>query len=508
MKNHALIFQVFGRPDEWSGRPLGGHRIASYLRNEHDWDIEVLDFFNQWTIEELQQYVDSRINSHTKFIGFSLLFSIWPDTAEQLCAYVKTKHPYIKILTGGAVHPQYKSNLIDFYVKGFGEKAVEILLQWLFGNGPRPVFMLLDAENRKVIDANDQYPAFPMRSLMIQYEDRDFITPEDTLGIEFSRGCKFSCAFCNFPVLGVKGDYSRDAEDAYRHLKEAYDRFGVWHYAIADETFNDDINKIRKFADVVERLPFTPWFDGFVRADLLSRPHDNEELARMNVRGQFYGIESFNHASAKAVGKGMHPDKVKQILLDTKKYMESVGTKNYRGTISLIIGLPHESIDSVLATKQWLFDNWQTESYHGFALELTADPGIKKSKISAEYEQYGYKLVSENTKNSYQGRDVARNGAKMSDHILEWENPYMTYNDAVALTDEFARQNLTNDFRCTNYHLSAFGHLNDINKILAVPRGVTVDHPDTYGAHLRPKIQEEMLRLLNQYKSKKLNWMS
>ena len=46
--------------------------------------------------------------------------------------------------------------------------------------------------------------------------------------------------------------------------------------------------------------------------------------------GHFYGIESFNHKSAKAIGKGMHPDKVKQGLIDVKNYFKEQSEENLK----------------------------------------------------------------------------------------------------------------------------------------------------------------------------------
>ena len=104
---------------------------------------------------------------------------------------------------------------------------------------------------------------------MIKYEDRDFIKSTEWLTIEFARGCIFKCPYCTFPILGVKFDPSRDSEDAYTQLQDAYDRYGVTNYFVSDETFNDKPEKIAKFADMAERLSFNPWYSGFIRADLM-----------------------------------------------------------------------------------------------------------------------------------------------------------------------------------------------------------------------------------------------
>ena len=70
------------------------------------------------------------------------------------------------------------------------------------------------------------------------------------------------------------------------------------------------VEKITKFADVVEKLDFVPWFSAYIRADLLiARPRDREELLRMNLTGHYYGIETFNRESGKIIGKGYDTEK-------------------------------------------------------------------------------------------------------------------------------------------------------------------------------------------------------
>ena len=130
------------------------------------------------------------------------------------------------------------SKYIDYYVRGFGETAVIELLKYMFSNGPRPKFVVPPIDGKKIIDANLSYPAFPMANLMVSYEDRDFIEPHESLTVETSRGCKFSCDFCSYPVLGVKTDHTRSADNLKQQLEENYNRFGTTKYIITDETFN------------------------------------------------------------------------------------------------------------------------------------------------------------------------------------------------------------------------------------------------------------------------------
>lgn len=376
-------------------RNSGAYRIATELRLSN-WDIEVVDFFFLWEESEIKQYLTAQINKHTKFIGFSHLFPEWTEKAENICSWLKDNYPSIVIISGSADFPHLiKSNYIDYHIQGYSEQAVFKLFDYLFSNGPKPE--IIEYGNKKIIMANEHYLASPLRNPLILYEDRDFLHPSEWVGIEFSRGCKFRCAYCNFPILGVKGDWTRDISNTELQLKDAYDKYGIKHYYVADETFNDRTEKITKFANLVESLDFLPTFAGFIRPDLIAgRQKDKEELLRMNMIFHNYGVESFNHESAKSIGKPMNPEKIKQGLLDVKDYFEKHGSKIYRGSINLIYGLPHETEKSVWDGYEWLAKNWQGQCFRTTVLQIfkknkvNFEQKYNISKMTVDFESYGY----------------------------------------------------------------------------------------------------------------------
>ena len=382
----------------------GIHRIANHMRQQ-GWDVEVIDFVDFWNLDQLKELFDSRVKPNTRLIGLSYLSNRVGNLVgiNGFCEYAKSKKPDIIVMSGGQVEPLYYTHT-DYHINGYGEYALDDLLKYLFSNGERPRFSFLShsMSNKKVkvLDANnDTYKAYPFRDPMIKYEKRDFIVPNEWGHMELSRGCKFKCAFCFLPALGVKGDFTRDADSFREHIMHAYDNWGMENYLLSDETLNDSTEKLTKFADVVETLPWKPYFAGFVRADLLiSRPKDREEMIRMGLLGHFYGIESFNHASVKAIGKGTHPDKVKAGLLDVKSYFKSKVGKLYRGTINLIGGLPHETLESLYQTSAWLKANWSDQEWGGSELEIqdgkSADV-YNASTLSDSFESAGYRIMSQ-----------------------------------------------------------------------------------------------------------------
>ena len=392
--NHCLMFSI---PNRIIDRTGGVHRIASHLR-ALGWDCEVVDFTEFWLLEELQQLVASRVTQNTKFIGFGHLVNRTRYNKTliiPLARWIRKTYPDIMLLSGGQSQ-SVSSDHVDYHVAGYGEYAIEALLKWKFSNGPQPTFGLLPDGRTKFINALHSYPAYPMRDPMIKYEDRDFLVPGEWGKIEFSRGCKFSCRFCNFPVLGVTGDYTRDADSAREQMMDAYDRFGIENYLITDETFNDTTEKITKFADMVDTLPWDPYFVGFVRADLLiSRKRDRHELLRMGMLGQFYGIETFNAETLKYIGKGLSPDKMKKGLVEVKNFFMKHAGHRYRANMNLIAGLPHETLESLESTRQWIKDNWMDQVAGACPLEIAQPDDPRASELSNDYKKLGYEILPE-----------------------------------------------------------------------------------------------------------------
>lgn len=450
MKYHGMLFNVVEH--SYCQRSLGIYRIAHYLR-DHNLDIEVIDYANFWSLIELKELFQSRVSSDTKFIGFSHLFSIWNPVLEQFCQWVKETHPNIKIISGSSVNPNFDSNYIDYYIRGFGEHAILALLNYMISNGPAPKFNFLTSGRKKIIDANVHYPAFPMNSLMVKYQDRDFLEPHEWLGIEFARGCKFTCKYCNFPVLGVKGDYSRDAEDFEQQVRETYDRYGISSYTVADETFNDRTEKITKFADVVEQLPFKPYFAGYIRADLLAaRPEEKYELLRMNFLGHHCGIESFNQQNLRIIGKGMNIDRLLNGILEAKEFFTNAVSTKYICSLSFILGLPHDTRQDVEFLKQWLIDNWQGQSYDVWPLMIPVGELDKKSTFSIEYSKYGYSQMSDQ-EIALEKQQITKSSTDTHyyypkfNQMMPWKSPNMNFVTALLAAHEVGSLKQTYAFR-------------------------------------------------------------
>lgn len=446
-KFKAIIFNIGG---DWPlrSRPGGGHRVATELRL-HGWDVEVIDHLTLWSLDEAKQLCNQRVDKDVKFFGFSQMYPhTWTETIDQFATWLKQTWPEKHIVVGGLKHFDNKNPNIDYYFQGPSELSMMALFKHLYSNGLMPPYDTVDGN--KVIIGRGELDAAPWKTPVIFYEDRDFLMPYEWLTIEFSRGCKFKCSFCNLTHLGVKGDFTRHTDNFEIQMRDAYDRFGLSYYNIADETFNDSTAKITKYADVVEKLNFDPFFSGFIRNDILAqKPEQREELLRMGFLGHFYGIETFNEKAGRVVGKGGSGESKKQGLLDTKNYFKTHGTGRYRGTISLIAGLSHETEDELLATGDWLVENWKGESVN-FWQHLIQDVDNYRypSQVSRELDKFGFRRLTDVEVSAYIPLD------EKNTDLVYWTNEHTNYFRCKQLVDNFRKQTRGKIFRLGPYELS------------------------------------------------------
>ena len=379
-------------------RSFGNHRIATHLRKK-GWDIECLDYSWAFSYDELKEYVDARITKETVFVGVSVIFMLTVDQARnmnRLLEYIRKKYPWVKSVAGGVKSWCITTIHADYYIAGHGEYAIEALLKNLMGRGEPVKFSTVEKTGLKIIDTIHDYPCWPKRDASISYEERDHIQSYETLNIELGRGCRFACKYCTFPLLGIKGDMSRDEDSVYEELKENYDRWGVKSYYITDDTVNDRPEKMKMVGNAVRRLPFQPMLNGYARVDLMIS-HGKEvwdDMIDAGFTSHSYGVESFDHRSAKTMGKGMHPDKIKDGLLQIEDYFTKRSPYFYTGSLTMICGLPYESLETMDKGVDWLNKYWRNHTVGYLPLYLQHNDNDKidelDGNITSDFIKLGY----------------------------------------------------------------------------------------------------------------------
>ena len=425
-------------------RSGGAHKIASYMRTE-GWDIEVLDYWLAFTDEEFREFIKSRVTNDTKFIGVSVTFGYKGTLlkrAQDNLTWLKTAYPDVLIIAGSKVLVDTMNLPCDYYITGYGEFG---LIKLLKGEAT-----IIEYQGKQVVMSDRYHPCFPEKDLVVSYEDRDFIQPGDNLTLELSRGCKFACKFCSYNAIGMRGDLTRDMSTLHGEMLENYERWGVTSYHVADETTNDNQEKIKLAGQEIQRLPFMPNLTGFVRADLISRrPEDKVYLAEMGFWAHYYGIETFNQDAGRVVGKGINPEELKAGLLEVKDYFKK-HCGRYRSTASLILGLPYETTESLYDGLSWYRNNMPEENLilQPLFINKHVDPNLGTSSEFARTWREGKHFHSEAPREEFTQEELdlfdgnpltLQYLKKLHDgpHWVNWSHDTFTWKSAIIELGKF-----------------------------------------------------------------------
>ena len=392
----GIIFgdSLYEEPRTSLARTSGGHRIATLLRKQGV-EVEVVDFFNSWTLDELKSVVDA---SRLDFIGISLgLGELNPSKTNQLIAYIKEKNKDTKIIVGGAHALDRGYDGIDLYFKGFFEEGVDDLIEYIETGTYKPekVDTITIPTTKHVINCNKHYPAVDLTKLRNEYTENDFLSSRENLGLEVSRGCIFKCKFCSFALIGKKkNDYIRDKEDIKQEIIDNYIKWGITNYSITDDTFNDNEIKTDYLYEISQEVDFDLSFMAYIRVDLLrAKPGSLDKMVKAGFKGMHFGIETFTLAASKSIGKGFTGEPLKDYLREIKDQYPDLNI-----TSSFIIGLPHESYsqaaDNILSVvEEKLVDSCPV---YPLGIPKKAELYADLSNFSLTWQDHGYEEISVN----------------------------------------------------------------------------------------------------------------
>lgn len=393
-------------------RSLGPYRLASALEDA-GYSTFVLDYINKFTIEEILNVLKKHIGKETLWIGFSSTF-FWQrqrpnqtfkervadsrgnndvedmyytenySEIEQLFEFVRS-NSQAKIIFGGARTPWFmKDRNIDHYVLGYADTSTVALTDYLAGKSLNSFGRIIDST---------KFPEPDVKNIPTRWWNYPILKGE-ALPIELGRGCIFKCKFCSYALTGKKkGTYVRDLEQVRDELIKTWEIHGTDTYFFTDDTFNDDNDKLEILHKLFTSLPFKPKFSTYLRIDLINKyPHQADLLTDMGLVGNFFGLETMQPESAKAIGKGLNPNKVKDRLYWLREKWEN----KVNMEAGFILGLPYDNLAYFNELLSWsLEEDNPLQSILYYPLMMfnygKEDPLSKYgSEFSINPEVYGY----------------------------------------------------------------------------------------------------------------------
>ena len=384
MSVNALIFTELMDTNLGFGRAIGAYRIANEIRKS-GYTCQVVDLFTEFSEEEMGKIMSTFIGSDTLIVGFSSTFFMYSD--ERLDRFQKSvygketqlpgnrlitlNYPYhrdkmelwfdkmkkinpkLKIVLGGSKTNNMMGQC-DAYAIGYCDQAIVDYMKFLEGKNPFFQFEQMNQE-QILFFGEKNLGKFDFAESTFEWHSTDYISQGEALPIEIARGCIFRCKFCAYPSNGKKkldfikqGSILRD-----EFLKNYYEK-GVTRYMYLDDTHNDSVEKLQQLHKIVTSLPFEIEYSAYLRHDLIYAHKETATLLRESgLRTAIFGIETLNHESGKAIGKGLHPEKTKELLYWLKN---DIWKKEVATTSGFIVGLPYDTPDTINEWSKWILD--------------------------------------------------------------------------------------------------------------------------------------------------------
>jgi radical SAM superfamily enzyme YgiQ (UPF0313 family) len=323
--------------------PLGLMYLQAVIRRETSHRISLIDLTIQAKQDfDLESYIEEQRPDLVGMTAYTLCFYDVLRTARA----VKSVDSNIKIVLGGPHIDLYSSETmvhpeIDFAIAGDGEipflelvKAIEAG-QEEYGNVPALFWLSNDDRLRTNEQLNERRPLdsfpFPSRdNLETGGYFNPFFPDRNFANVSTSRGCPFSCTFCD---VTDKRFRSRSIANVVDEIESIYKKYHTRNFFIVDDLFNISMKRVSDFCrEVLKRGLDIRWiFRG--RVDQI-----NAKLLQLCKKSGcihiIFGVEDFTDKGLRMIQKKITTRQVLSVFNLSRKY-------RIKTTANFIIGFPH-----------------------------------------------------------------------------------------------------------------------------------------------------------------------
>ncbi len=154
-----------------------------------------------------------------------------------------------------------------------------------------------------------------------------------------SRGCPYSCAWCNSSSLWNKSYRTRNPENMIHEIEFLLNHYGKKIFVFGDNSFNIDMKRVDRFCDLLIKKNIKILWSISLRADILTQDLAN----KMKAAGCYnvsVGIESANNEILSYMGKFTTIEKIKEGVEMLKKAGIEIMSQ-------YVIGSPFDTLETV-----------------------------------------------------------------------------------------------------------------------------------------------------------------
>jgi len=321
---------------------LGVAMLMAYL-DRYGFETDVIDLQLGYTIEDV---IKKAKDFEADLIGVTMFSFDFVNTYQKINEI--KKQTGLPIVLGGAHVSTLKREVLektdaDFGITRDGEVS---LLELCNGVQLEDIDSLIWRDGKKIIENElrklnwglDQLP-FPAYE---KFELKKYIHFIDKrLPLETSRGCPYSCTYCDVKVSMGQAFRPRGPEHILAEFKHWYDK-GFRYFEFVDDVFTMDLERAKKVCKMIldSGMKFRWNCANGIRADRV----DEELLRLMKKAGcEFlaYGLETGNPDMLKVIKKAISLEKARETFELTKK----IGLKF---AVNFIIGHQEETFERAM----------------------------------------------------------------------------------------------------------------------------------------------------------------
>lgn len=320
----------------------------------------VVNYVDFWQTEDLLEFIDTWLTQNNVTNGCFALSSLFQvelaltsgTTIYEIVQEIKTRYPTFKIVCGGpalnfAMNPNQNWEPDAVFSSN---NSVGLFQDWLLNKDiPEDCIKIHPngvPEYRAPAGFSSRDVTLVEKPHVPILHDDYCLDSQDTLTFEIRKGCKFNCGFCSYEFRNAKNVQDVDVDELTTFFSDAYHKFGIKTFMVADDTPNEENVKLEILWSAVKDLPEQMSIGGFNRFDVLAkRPEQIELLDKIGFHSHLFGIESLGEDKArKTIGKGGS----KQDMYDALENIRD-NYPHWFTYSSFMAGLPYDSPDEWFA---------------------------------------------------------------------------------------------------------------------------------------------------------------
>jgi len=315
--------------------------LAAYAREQHpDLEFQVLD-----TRVATKKETNKFFSTSFDLIGITVFSPVYYEVIN-IFNRIKKTNPEVPVCLGGPYvttirEEIFKDTPAEFAIFGEGELTFSELIFHLKGERK-----LTDINGLMYKNGNNDISVNPPREKIEDLNSLPMpaydIFPMDRYPLHrmvSSRGCPYSCAWCNSSSVWDQTHRTINPEKMVTEIEFLVKNYGKKIFVFGDNSFNVDLKRVEEFCDLLLKKNINILWSVSLRADIMT-PELAHKMKKAGCYNVSIGIESANNEILKKIGKGTTIEEIS----DGIGMLKDAGIEIMS---QYVIGSPDETLDTV-----------------------------------------------------------------------------------------------------------------------------------------------------------------